>query len=568
MSGGFLTYLQVLTDPVQRRWAFGRLRNRWPVAARPAPPAYLNTRPAAETPGRTDLPDWSPGKPATVLLTLPGGETLRVVPGKADGLLDRRWDDPATAAAFQGFAWMAQDPDGIALAVLWPAWLDRHASSEASGLAWNADIVAERSLALLDRVRLRGLPAPRRQTLAALETHAAVLLSSFAERAAPPVLLARRAHALIRLGLDLAMPATADFGLAALLAECGRLLSPSGVSLLESTHYHLRLCQSLADAWLAARRHARTEAAPLESVLRRALAVVPPLTLPGGLPLIGDVVENLPLGWLRGLLRGAAMEQGWTGQLPAAERACLKELRDDSCLPDLEALRADGWLRVDQDGWSGLWHAAPDGWPAFDGYGHQDLGSCELHFEGVPIFVDAGGSHCGNINGRTLCRKATAHGGLQLDRRDPYPFGHPNYSDAFRRQVGGMPPRLRAEFDGASLVFGALAGRGGLRDGSRRWHFAEGGVVIDDMLNGTGRTVVSRRFLTPLAVRREDDRTVLLEGAGRGFRLIADQPLTIGDGCRWCGFGVTEPLKVIEIGGRLNLPWRGRVRVLPYRGQA
>lgn len=563
MRGGLLTGLQVLTDPVQRCWLLGRLRNRWPATAEVATPAYLQSIPGAETPGPTDLPDLQPGKPTTILLTLPGGETLRVVPGKTEGLIDRRWDDPAAAAAFQGFAWLAQDPDGTALAALWPAWLDRHATVEPSTLAWHPDIVAERSLALLDRARSRGLPAPRQQTLTALAAHAAALLASFAERTTPPALLARRAHALIRLGLDLAMPATAGFGLTALLAESDRLLLPSGVSNLESTHYHLRLCQSLADAWLAAHRHGRQEEEALECVLRRAMAVLPQLTLPGGLPLIGDVVENLPPGWMNGLLRGAALDKGWTGQLPAGDRARLAELCDDSLFSDLEALRDDGWLRVDLDGWSGLWHAAPDGWPAFDGFGHQDLGSCELHFEGVPIFIDAGGGRQSNINGRSLCRKATAHGGLQLNRRDPYPLGHPDYSEAFRRQIGGMPPRLRAEFDGASLVFGALAGVGGLRDGSRYWHFADGGFVIDDMLNGTGRTVVGRRFLTPLAVRREGPQTVLLEGEGRRFRLSADQPVTIGDGCRWSGFGITQPLHVIEISGRLNLPWRGRVRVLP-----
>jgi hypothetical protein len=563
MSGGFLTFLRGLSDPVQRRWLLGRLRRRWQTGPETSPPAYLDGIPSAEPPGRLAFSELSPHKQATILLTLPGGETLRVASGKVDGVLDRQWDDPASAAAFHSFVWTSQDPDGLALAVLWPAWVARYGRTSPSALAWDPDITAERSISLLDMARRKGMPRPCTETAALLAAHAAILLNSFTNRAAPPAALARRAHALIRLGLDLAMPATADFGMTALLAECQRIFLPSGVSNLESTHFHLRFCQSLADVWLAARRENRAETASLESLLRRALAVVPILTLPGGFPLIGDIVEGLPVGWLNGLIRGNAINVGWTGHFPPEEQTQLALLRDQSLYSDLEDLHADGWLRVDQQGWSGLWHAVPCGWPGFDGYGHQDLGSCELHFGGVPIFVDPGGSRMGGLNGRAFCRKASAHGGLQLDRHDLYPLNHPDYSDAFRREVGGTPPRLQAEFDGASLVFGALAGIGGLREGSRRWYFKEGGLVIDDMLNGTGRHLVCRRLLTPLAVRKEDAQTVLLEGQGQRFRLISDQPVTVDKGFRWIGFGTTAPLSVIEIGGRKNLPWRGHIRILP-----
>ena len=563
MSGGFLAHLQALADPMQQRWLWGRLGNRWSVAPEPPPPAYLHKVPDAEFPGRADFADLTPGKTETILLVLPGGETLRVAAGKIDGLMDRQWSDPAAAAAFQGFAWMVQDPDGTALATLWPAWLARHSTAEPSSLAWNADVVAERAIMLLDMAERHGLPAPRSKILTILGAHAAILLNSFTERSAPPSALARRAHALARLGLDLDMPATADFGLAALLAECGRLQLPSGIGNMESTHHHLRLCHSLADTWLAARRFGRSETPALERVLRQALAVLPLITLPGGMPLIGDVAENLPGGWLNGLLRGGDMS-GWIGRLAAEDRVRIEELRDQCLLPDLEALRADGWLRLDQNGWSGLWHAVPGGWPAFDGHGHQDLGSCELHFEGVPIFVDPGGSPQGAINGQGKCRSATAHGGLQLNRRDPYPLNHPAYSDDFRRYAGGTSPRLQAEFDGAHLLFGGLAGIGGLREGSRQWHFTDDGFTLDDRLNGTGRYRLSRRLLTPLAARREDPQTVILEGSGRRFRVSADHPLNIGPGLRWAGFGVAEPLSCIEISGRINLPWRGQIRVLAF----
>lgn len=555
--GGMLAGFLGLADPVHRRWLLGRLRNRWPAGTDPAIPAYRGAIPVAETPGRNGLADLVPPKAVTVLLTLPGGEALRVVPGKADGVIERPWSDPAAMAAFHGFAWLSQDPDGVALATLWPAWLDRYAPPTPANPAWQADIAAERALALLDIARRRGLPQPGERTLAALGDHARVLLGSFAHPEADPAATLRRAQALVRLGLALAMPATAAFGFGALLSEAGRLLMPSGVANLDSTHHHLRVCQSLADAWLAAQRHDRTEAPAVEALLRRALAVVPLLTLPGGFPLIGDVVDSLPPKWLAGLLRGAPMDQGWTGRLPPEEQAKIAELRESCLQDDLEALRIDGWLRVDLGRWRGLWHMACDGWPAADGHGHQDLGAAELHFDTVALFVDPGGGRLDTAS----CRRASAHGGLQFNRHDPLPFARAGYSQDFRRQVGGQPPRQRAEFDGVSLAFGKLMGAPGLREGRRRWRFDGDGLTVDEALNGTGRVLVTRRFLTPLAVHREDPKTVRLEGSGKRFRLSADQPVTVTDGCRWRGHGVTEPLKIIEVGGPVNLPWRGGIRL-------
>lgn len=549
-----------LTDPVQRRWLIGRWRNRWPAETPPAPPAYLDNRPPAETPDLSAFADHPPTG-GTADLQVPG-TTVTLTAATVGDIAAKPPADPAVAAAFHAFTWSHLDDAGTALPLLWPAWLQHHGGRDRRSPAWLPAVTAERTVALLDFLRRHGMPGPRERTVAALAEHAAALTADLGD-ASPAALPALQGWALARLGLDCAMPATAAFGLAVLLAEARRVLRPSGIAALDSSHHHLALCRCYADAWLAARRQNRAEAAELETILRRMLGVVPLLTLRGGMPLIGDVAETLPTGWLDGLMRGSAGGQGWLGRLPAEEQAALVTLRDASLLDDLEALRADGWLRVDVGRWSGLWHAVPGGWPDADGLAHQDLGACVLHYDGVPIFVDPGGSALGEINGDGYCRLASVHGGLQLNGGDLYPANRPGYSDAFRKAFAGPPPQLVAEFDGASLTFLGLAAQSGLRHGQRRWSLADGNLVVDDQLNGTGRFLVSRRFITPFTLHQEDDRTVRLEQGDHRFRLVADQPVVIGEGQRWLGYGRAEPIHFIEVTARVNLPWRGRIRVEP-----
>jgi hypothetical protein len=559
MNGGFAMHLKALADPVERRWLVGRLLNRW--KDRQQPMATPVVPPPREIPSRlawTEIPLTS-ARPGRV--PLPGGRSMVVE--QDHSWAGFRFDNAALAAAFHGFAWLAHTPDPVLLAGVWRAWLEAFPAERADQPAWSADIVAERSLALLDAARLIGLPGPKAAMAATLADHAATLLGGAIDPLARPGALARRGHALARLGFDLGMPETARFGVALVLREIDRLTFPSGVTRLGSTHWHLVLCQSLADLFLTARRRGDPQAAALETRLQRALAPVASLTLSGGLPLMGDIAQTLPPGWLDGLVRGNPMTAGWTGRLPHDDRALLARMRDDNFVADLETLRADGWLRVDQGDWSGLWHATPEGWPAWNGFAHQDLGAPELHYRGVPVFLDPGGSPVDDLDGGAACRSAIHHGGLQLDGMDPLPIDRPHYDDAFRRAVAGRPPALAADFDGARLDFGRLAGIAGLREGYRRWHFADGGFEIDDLLNGNGRYDLTRRFITPLAAKVIDQTTVLLEGQGLRFHLSADAPLSLLAGVRWIGYGETRPVQVIEAAKSVNLPWRGRVRVVP-----
>lgn len=553
-------HIRDLDDPVERCWLVGRALKRWKPAATTTLPPEVTVPPAPEAPGRPAWRDLA-APPARGRMELPGSRSLPLFPGQS--WAGYRFDDPALAAAFHGFSWLAGDPDGGLLATFWPAWIDAFADDDAGQPAWQPDIVAERTLALLGAAARIGLPGPASATAASLTAHVRCLATSLSRAGTPPMRRLRRAHALARAALLLAMPATADFGLKVVTFEAGRLLCRSGISALGSTHFHLLLCQSLADLWLAVRRHRPQAGAPLEALLRRALAPMSALRLPGGLPLIGDIAESLPPGWLDGLVRGNDPTVGWTGRLDGADRDLLTRLRDDCCLADLETLRADGWLRADVGPWSGLWHV-PQGWPDADSHDHQDLGAPELHLRGVPVFVDPGGSPVGACNGGAACRSAAAHGGLQLDGTDPIPCGRPHYDDAFRRHVTGRLPTLAAEFDGATLEFGRLAGADGLREGHRHWRFSDdGGLVIEDLLNGNGRYRLDRRLVTPLAVERISGNEVGLAGGGVALRLTADAPVTLSEVPRHAGYGDSRPLTMIDMAGTINLPWRGSVRVVP-----
>ncbi len=354
-------------------------------------------------------------------------------------------------------------------------------------------------------------------------------------------------------------PAAAT-ALAVLLADCDRLLGPSGVLREDSTACHLRLTHGFAEAWLAARRRHRPEAPRLEAILRRLLAALAALTLPGGLPEIGNVPADTPPAFLAGLLPGGPVDNGWLATLSAGDRRILLSLRDGERLHDLELLRADGWLRSDMGPWSGLWHAPPEGWPSVTGHGHHDVGSFALHYDGAPLFIDPGSPPSPNL--AAAYRSASAHNGLTVDGHDPYPENRPTYSDAFRQAVGGPPPELRSAFDGVSLAFDGFDRLGGPRGASRRWRFAESNLTIEDIILGTGRKRIERRLVTPWPTVLDEGGVAVIR-AGRDFRVSGEIPAVLRPFRRWTASGDEQPLTVILFSCRANLPWHGQLQIKP-----
>ena len=565
MSNALLTFLnESLGDPVLRRWRLGRLLGRWTAVREPEAQLKpfldgLAATPAALRPGFfADLPRRLPRHPASLHLA---GRRIDLVPTKPAGPFQVSL--PAAAHhSLHAFSWLPRQPDLPPdwVSELWRAWVERYRRPDHGDVIWAPGIVAQRAVNLLDFARRSGVPGPRGRTIEVLGEHLRVIVDRLDYRSGTAA--AGQGHAVYRLGLDLGDEAAAQHGLAVLTTEARRLVGRSGVVLADSTGQHLRLVRLYADAWLAALRHQRPEAARLGAFLRPMLAVLPALTLPGGLPEIGESPADWPADLLGGLLPGGDPAVGWSGLLPADEQAALVALRDGSALHDLDLLRADGWLRFDHRAWSGLWHAAPQGWGGLTGHGHQDLGAFELHHGGRPLLVDPG-SPPPLVGWRAaeVCRSAAAHSGLSIGGRDPYPPQRRFYSDDFRRDVAGQPPVLAAEYDGVSLSFESYRRLGGPRQCFRRWRFGEdGGLVIDDRVLGTGRYLVERRLITPLTASVDADGVLLIDGRRR-FHVSGGGPVVIHKGCRWASDGTEMPLSLLVFAGRVNLPWQGQLRI-------
>ena len=566
MSNALLTFFtENLSDPVLRRWRLGRLLGRWPAVKEPEAqlkPFLDGLAGFAAAPPAAGLPDLTrrmPRRPARLLLA---GREVELQPTRTAAVFQAAL--PAAAQhALQTFSWLPRQsdlaPEGVS--ELWRAWVDRAPRPGQGDAVWHPDITAQRAVNLLDFARRAGLPGPRKKTLEVLGAHLRLILERLDYRLGTGAVT--QGHAVYRLGLDLGEEAAAQHGMAILTTEARRLIGRSGVVLAESTGQHLRLTRCYADAWLAARRHGRPDVARLAAFLRPMLAVVPVLTLPGGLPEIGDMPGDWSADMLGCLCPGGDPATGWGALLTAEERTALASLRDGTALYDLDLLRGDGWLRADFGPWSGLWHAAPQGWSGITGQGHQDLGACELHFGGRPLFVDPGSPPpFGDRRAAELVRTAAAHGGLTLAGHDPYPAARPFYSDDFRREIAGLPPVLVPEHDGVSLAFDSYRRLGGPRQCLRRWRFGDGALVLDDRILGTGRYLVERRFITPMVAVVESNGVMLIDGS-RKFRITGDAPAVVHKGCRWAPDGTELPLTLVVFAARCNLPWQGRLTVTP-----
>ena len=555
---------QVAGDPVLRRWLYGRLAGRCsgePSYAAHRPPYLDGMVPlAAETPA-ANLDALSPAPPlAPIDLPLPG-EMVRVAPGAEGDLFRRTFADEETAIAVHRFAWLpllgiTAEPAWVD--ALWRAWQDRFQTPD-DGPAWHPYTAAERAVNILDYARRHGLPGRRGETLALLAGHAPVIASHleyFGDHHTSNH-LANNGRGLFLLGLALGLERAAEIGGRILTREAERIFAPSGILREGSSHYHLLLTRAYAEAWLAARRHGRPETASLGRIAEKALAVIPHLVLPGGLALVGDVSPDCPPDFLNCLAAGA---DGWVGGLDADDRRAFVDLRDAAAPADAGDLAADGWRRAEFGAWSGLWHAAPAGWSAMPGHGHQDTGGFELHYGTEPVFRDLGRGAYGETGEAAFYRSALAHNTVVVDGRDPYPPNKPYYDETFRRRIGGPPPNLRPADDGMTLDHQGYARLGGVGTLSRRWSFSASGMHIADRIEGSGRHCVTRRLHTTLAVERTASGA-LLTGEGARFRLSADSPVTVEPAAFWGAYGQAEPATAIDVTVATELPWQGILTV-------
>lgn len=558
---------QVLSDPVLRRWLLLRATRRMPTPAGfvcHKPPyilKHLSLGAEIPRPPRrfAELSAKAPTAPLT--LELPG-QRVTVSPGAPKRLFEHEFSDTETLLAIHRFAWLplqGVEADPAWVSALWRAWRERFARPD-NGWSWHPYTATERAINLLDYSTRVGIPAPADETVDLLAAHAPVIadrLEYFGDRYTSNH-LANNGRGLYRIGLALGLEGAADLGRDILLAEAERIFRPSGILREGSSHYHLLLARNYADVWLVAQAHGRPEASAFEAIARRVIAVVPTLVLPGGLPLIGDISPDCPPDHLVGIECG---EGGWAELLAPHDRMSLVALASSTPQPSPDALIADGWLRLQVDPWSALWHAAPDGWSAMPGHGHQDCGSFELHFGNEPVVVDPGRGAYGDLGEAALYRSARAHNGLMIDGADPYPPNRPYYDDAFRRSIAGAPPQFTRENDRIELRHEGYRRLSGVKQAARAWLFSPKTVTVEDQVLGKGARMVTRILHSDLPATIESG-TVVLKGRRRRYRIaIDDGEVALRPATRWVAYGVGRSATAIEATVRATLPWRARLKI-------
>ena len=555
---------QLASDSILRRWLAGRLVGRCPgepAFTRHYPP-FLEGLPLPKAQSLNpavdfaELPAAAPADPIEIPLP---GLALHLRPGDETDLFQRSFADIEALLALYRFAWLpllGGDADPAWVQALWTAWHTRHGDPD-DGWSWHPYTAAERAINLLRFARCQGLPGAKDETLAMLAAHGpaiAARLEYFGDHNTSNH-LSNNGRGLYILGLELGLGACAQMGARVLLEEATRIFRPSGILREGSSHYHLLLTRNYVEVWLAARTHGRSEEPALRDIAARALAVIPLLVLPGGMPLVGDISPDCPPSFLAGLLPEGDLNSGWTGLLDKADRKAFAELRDNAVCADPGTLVTDGWLRADFSPWSGLWHVAPEGWPPMPGHGHQDCGGFELHFADEPVFVDLGRGTYEETVESAFYRSARAHNTVLIDGADPYPPNRPYYDAAFRRRVGGPPPELRHDADSVVVRHHGFTRLGGVGTVSRRWHFSGAALTITDQVDGSTRRTVTRLLHTPLAAEKVGD-DVILRGRHVSIRVAAaDARLTLRPATRWVAYGDGRPATVIDIGAKTGLPW-------------
>ncbi len=536
---------QVLDDPTLRLWLARRL-----LRLEPGPPAFQAHKPpylprydCAARPRGLETVD-APAPDAPIELALPG-ETVVVAPDAPGAVFERGFADTETLLGLHRFAWLPLRPfDASWTCALWRAWMDRFAVPDQSW-AWHPYTAAERAINILDH----GPPGPEDRTLEVLAAHGPAIMAGleyFGEHHTSNH-LANDGRGLYLLGLALGMEDCAEAGAAIMLEEAKRIFLPSGMLREGSSHYHLLLTRQYASAWLAARRHGRgAEAGAFEDIVRRAMAVIPGLVLPGGMPLVGDISPDCPPSHLAGFLpRGGG---GWTAGLDDKDRALIEAMKDQPPVP------AEGWLQFRSGHWSGLWRGPPEGWSHMPGHGHQDVGGFELHYEQERVFVDPGRGAYGEDGDAALYRSARVHNSALVDGHDPYPPNRPYYSDGFRARIGGA--ELAAD-DGVTLRhegFGRLRGVGAQ---VRRWRFEKDRMILTDRIEGTREATVTRTLVTPMFAEFHDG-ALMLDGR---FRIAADAPLRLEPMTVWHAYGEGRTGTAIVIEDRARLPFEGTITV-------
>ena len=565
---------QVADDPVLRQWLVRRLTARacTPAAFIAHRPPYLDGFSASTPTPRVTADGFRPlavAAPERAIELPLAGINLTIEPGDEHGVFRRNYKDIETLLALHRFAWLPLSANSAETRnwtqVLWSAWRERFGESD-NDWAWHPYTAAERAINILDLAETHGLPEPVDDTLGVLARHTETIfqrLEYFGDHDTSNH-LSNNGRGLYRLGLALGMDWATEAGAAILEHESKRILLGSGVLREGSSHYHLLLARNFADAWLAARREGRPEEPVFRDIASKALSVVPWLVLPGGMPLVGDISPDCPPEYLLGLT-GAGI--GWVAGLGENDRQALLNLIEKTRPADADTLAADGWRRLSSGPWSGLWHTAPKGWPQAPGHGHQDCGGFELHFNDIPVLVDAGRGAYGEDGEAARFRSGAVHNTVAVSGLDPYPANKPYYDDAFREAVSGPAPDVTSGGDEVRLSHHGFQRLNGVGQLTRVWRFTEKTMRLKDSIEGRerdrGRHQVTRRFITPLKAEPGGGGVVLShEGRGgtRSFLLHSpDAAPTVTKMTVWQAYGRGREGFSVAFSTEAPLPWSGKV---------
>jgi hypothetical protein len=557
---------QLLNDPVLRTWLWGRAIGRYPAAPdfTPHRPDYLKTLPdivLKQPKPPHDFGEIPTGEPDDVLsLPLPG-KIIDLQPHKNLTVFHDTYDDIETLLALHRFAWLPNLEHAIEprwVNALWQTWLT-HFKEPDDSWAWHPYTAAERVINILDFARRFGLPGEQQETLTALAHHGPAIaerLEYFGETNTSNH-LSNNGRGLYRLGLALGLSDCIGRGADILLQEAARIFMPSGMLREGSSHYHLLLTRNYADAWLAARENKRAEERPLREIVKRALSVIPHLSLPGRFPLVGDISPDCSPQFLSGF---HGVDAGWLKQQTADSKHSLNALIAETEPVSQEAIMRDGWLRFDSGSWSGLWYVSPNGWAPMPSHAHQDIGSFELHYKTDSVFIDLGRGAYGEAGESEFYRSGQAHNTILVHHQDPYPPNKPYYNDSFRRSVCGEAPTVNITDNRIELTHDGYSRRRGIKTVDRSWQFNQSGFQLTDKITGSRQVTVTRILNTQLPVQQTESG-VVLSGQSADYTITADTPVAIKAITAWHEYGLGAPAISLVYESRNSLPSEFRLNI-------
>lgn len=522
---------QVVRDPVLRHWLFERAmgRTEGPPAFVPHRPPYLSSVELGPPPAVDSRFSCFDGKAPTGTTTFDlAGLDLNVAAQDLPKLFERDFADIEQLLALHRFAW-ADFAGPEWTAAIWQEWLKRFAEPDASW-AWHPYTAAERAIHLLDFAERHGLPEPYADSWNALALHASAIAQRL-EYFGPHYTgnhLANNGRGLLRIGTALGWTDAAELGARILLEEASRIFGPSSVLIEGSTHYHLLLARNYGQAAEWAKKSNLSQALALQAIASSTCHAAGGLFLSGGLPLIGDISPDLP---------------------PS-------ELSGDFTRTDAD-LSADGWHRFESCDWSLMLYAPPDGWVPMPGHGHQDLGSFELHWQGVPLIVDPGRGAYGEVGEAALYRSAQVHNGITFAGRDPRPANRPYYAKDFRSRVGGAAPAVHKDPSSLELRYpmqGASV--------ERRVIVENGLLSLRDRVDGIDQQRIERRLVTPWPVELSEQGAAIKTPQGV-LRLWADGKMQAEPIKRWTAYGRAEPATCLLLSQDAATSWQGHLTLEP-----